>query len=187
MTKRFSMLTALCMVTVVGLLGGCSSKPAGTAPAGKPTTGATTPKDDHSDHAGDKHDDGKAHGQAAAHDPDDVPIAEKDIDMPADYAALVTRVEQLAGDIRDKIAAGTPTKAHRSLDELDIILKKAPEIASKSVAKEHWKEVNVQSKELAAAHNELHEKIDEKQNPDYAAVAERIQKAVESLKAVPAN
>ena len=31
------------------------------------------------------------------------------------------------------------------------------------------------------------QKIDEKQNPDYAAVAERIQKAVESLKAVPAN
>ncbi len=184
MTKRFSMLIALCVATVVGLLGGCSSKPAGTAPAGKPTTGATSPK---VDYAGDKHDDGKAHGQAAAHDPDDVPITEKDIEMPKDYAALVAQVEKLANDIRDKIAAGTPTKAHRSLDELDIILKKAAEIASRSVAKEHWKEVNVQSKELAAAHNELHEKIDEKQNPDYAAVAERIQKAVESLKAVPTN
>jgi hypothetical protein len=125
--------------------------------------------------------------QQAAHDPDDVPITEEDIGMPSDYAALVTRVEQLVTDIHTKIEAGTPSKAHRSLDELDIILKKAAEIASRSVPREHWKDVNVQSKELAQAHDELHERIDANQMPDYTAVAERIHKAVESLKAVPAN
>jgi hypothetical protein len=114
-------------------------------------------------------------------------LTEKDIDLPKDYAALVARVEQLVDDIRDKIAAGTPTKAHRSLDELDIILKKAAAIASRTVPTQNWKEVNVQSKELAAAHNELHEKIDEKQNPDYAALADRIRKALDALKAVPTN
>lgn len=162
------------------LWAGCSSQPSGSGTGGSPPPGGqpaqSAPKDAHADH---DHASGQAH--------DDVPITEKDVEMPQDYAALVARVEQLVGDIRDKIAAGTPSKAHRSLDELDIILKKAAEIASKSVPKEHWKEVNVQSKDLAAAHNELHEKIDEKQNPDYAAVAERIQKALEALKAVPAN
>ena len=180
--KRFHLALACAAVAAVSLLGGCSSKPSSTTGGGKPAAshGDSTKHDDHTPGDGHKHD------QPAAHDPDDVPLTEKDIDMPKDYPALVARVEQLVGDIRDKIAGGTPTKAHRSLDELDIILKKTAEIASRGVAKEHWKAVNVQSKELAAAHNELHEKIDEKQNPDYSAVADRIQKALDALKAVPA-
>jgi hypothetical protein len=157
----------LAWLVLVGALAGCSP---GQAPSGGPPSPAesSAPRDD-----------------ATAHDPDDVPTTEKDIDMPKDYAALVARLEHLAGDIRTKIAAGTPTKAHRSLDELDLILKRAPEIAARSVPKEHWKQVNLQSKALAEAHNELHEAIDEKRTPDYAAAAGRIQGALQALKGLP--
>ena len=172
----FSRTMLNCLVLLACGLAGCSSgKPAGgggAAPAGKGPAAIAAPTSPASD-------------AAAAHDPDDVMHTEKDIEIPKDYAAFVARLEQLSADIREKITAGMPTKAHRSLDELDIILKKASEIASKSVAKDHWKTVNVESKELAAAHDELHEKIDAKQNPDYAAVAARIQKSLEALKAVP--
>lgn len=184
MTGRSSVTPTLLALTasVAWLLAGCSAQPSDSAKSGTPAASgkpATSPPEQ-------SHDEHQA-GAGQAHDPDDVPLTEKDVEMPKDYTALLTRVEQLVGDIREKIAAGTPTKAHRSLDELDILLKKAPEIASKSVPRDHWKEVNVQSKELAAAHNELHEKIDEKQKPDYAAVADRIEKAVKALKAVPAK
>jgi hypothetical protein len=165
--NQFTRLVA-CAALTATVVGGCSSRP--------------------SDTGGSKSNSVPTHElSSTAKDPDDVPLNEGDIEIPPDYSTLMARVEFLIRDIQERIAAGTPTKAHRSLDELDILLKKAPEIAAKNVARDHWKEVNLQSKELAAAHNELHEKIDEKKEPDYNSVAERIQKAMGALKAVPTN
>jgi hypothetical protein len=165
---------------VAAILSGCSGRTGSPGKSAEAIPAAAPP----GSHAGHNHET----APAAAHDPDDVPITEADVELPKDYAAFVARVEQLTLDIRDKLRAGMPTKAHRSLDELDILLRKAPEIASNSgVPKTHWKEVNLRSKELAATHNELHEVIDAGATPDYNTVADRIEQAIDALKAVSAG
>jgi hypothetical protein len=123
-----------------------------------------------------------------AHDPDDVPITEADVDMPADYAAAMPRINDYRDKIRSAIEAGTPGKAHRPLDELDIVLGKLPEIARDSgVPKEKWEEVNTASRELRELFNTLHASIDAGEPPDYPAVADDIEETIARLMAVTAE
>jgi hypothetical protein len=121
------------------------------------------------------------------HDPDDVPITEADVDMPADYAAAMPRINEYRDSIRSAIDAGTPSKAHRPLDELDIVLNKLPKIASDSdVPRDQWEEVNTASRELRDLFNTLHASIDAGQPPDYPAVADDIEETIARLEAVTA-
>jgi hypothetical protein len=107
-----------------------------------------------------------------AHDPDGVPITKADVDMPADYAVAMPRINEYRDKIRTAIEAGTPSKAHRPLDELDIVLDNLCEIARDSgVPKEQWEEVNTASRELRDLFNTLHASIDAGDPPDEETIA----------------
>jgi hypothetical protein len=116
------------------------------------------------------------------HDPDDVPITEANVKMPANYSEAIARIGDYRDTVRDAIAAGTPAKAHRSLDELDIVLRKLPSIAKASgISNDHWEAINTTGKELRDLFNTVHSAIDEKREPDFNAVAEPIDQAIAKL------
>jgi len=118
----------------------------------------------------------------ATADADDVPITEADVEMPKSFADAVHRIAGYRDNIRAAIEAKTPSKAHRSLDALDIILGKLTEIARDgNVPKQDWETVNTAARELRDRFNEVHSAIDAKQEPDYQAVAKPIDAAIERL------
>ena len=118
-------------------------------------------------------------------DSDDVPISESDVKMPASFAEALPRIKSYRDTIRGAIEAGTPSKAHRSLDELDIVLSKLPSIAKDSgIPKEKWETVNTTAQELRKLFNQVHSDIDTKREPDYKAVAEPIDHAISILEQV---
>jgi hypothetical protein len=124
---------------------------------------------------------------APALDPDDVPIKEADVAKPRDYAEALTRIEGYRNTIRDEIAAGRPSKAHRGLDELDIVLNWLPAIARDSgVPKENWEKVNTTAKSIQDLFNQVHSRIDDKKEPDYGSVSAAIDTAIGDLKKITA-
>ena len=169
MKKRFC-LSAAAFCAFVGALGltGCDSKP--TPPAAAPATGggAANP----------------AAGAPAA-DPHDVPITEEDVERPKDYADAIVRIKSYRDKIKTETTTGTPKFAHRSLDELDYVLQWLPEIAQENdIPKVKWEEINTTSRELRDSFNKVHTNIDAGQKPDYAAVDEEIEAAIEQLDAI---
>jgi hypothetical protein len=121
-------------------------------------------------------------GSPAAGDPDDVAITEADVKRPTDFADAVTRVKGYRNTIRDEIAAGRPTKAHRALDELDIVLNWLPEIARDgNVPKDRWESVNTTAQQIRELFNKVHTNIDAKQDPDYSSVSKDIDQAIGRL------
>lgn len=118
-------------------------------------------------------------------DPDDVAITEADVKRPADFTDAVARIKGYRNSIRDEIAAGRPTKAHRALDELDIVLNWLPETArDHGIPKERWEEVNTTAQRIQELFNKVHSNIDDKKKPDYESVSQDIDKAIGSLEGV---
>jgi hypothetical protein len=123
--------------------------------------------------------------KASAADQDDVAITEADVTIPATYAEALPQIKGYRDTVRTAIEAGTPGKAHRSLDELDIVLGKLPSIAKDSgVPKEQWEAVSIAAQDLRNHFNQVHSAIDEKREPDYKAVAEQIDQAIVKLEQV---
>jgi nicotinamide mononucleotide adenylyltransferase len=124
-------------------------------------------------------------GSSAASADEDVAITEADVEMPSTFSDAVTQIAGYRDKIQAAVAAKTPSKAHRSLDELDIVLGKLMEIArDSSVPKNDWETVNTAARELRNRFNEVHSAIDEKREPDYNAVAKSIDGAIERLREV---
>ena len=127
----------------------------------------------------------KTEAPKAAANPDDVAITEADVKMPASYADALPQIQSYRDTIRTAIEAGTPGKAHRSLDELDIVLDKLPSIAKDSgVPIEQWETINTAARDLRNLFNQVHSAIDEMREPDYKAVAEPIDQAIAKLEQV---
>jgi hypothetical protein len=119
------------------------------------------------------------------HDPDDVPITEADVKMPVNFADAIPRIKIYREVIRSAVEAGTPAKAHRSLDELDIVLNKLPVLARDSgIPKEAWETINTTAREMRNLFNQVHSAIDEGRTPDYVAIAAPVDKAIERLESV---
>src|SRR5215218_6887756 len=171
---RSSSLRVLCTSGLaLSLLGGCGGSPPETTPASSPPAGTVAPP-----------------GEAAKAlaDPDDKPITEADVARPKDYADAVARLKGYRDSIRADITAGRPTKAHRALDEQDIVLNWLPAIARDGgVPKDRWEEVNTTAQRVQELFNKVHGQIDAKQTPDYTAIAEDVDKAIGRLEAVPAQ
>jgi outer membrane murein-binding lipoprotein Lpp len=129
-------------------------------------------------------------GDKEALDPHDVPMTEADVDKlkgeVKSYETAVARIKSYRDTIRDKVAADKPTEAHRALDELDLILGWLPQIAKDSgVPRESWEDVSTSAQTLRDSFNEVHAAIDEKKDPDYNAVSDKIDAAVTKLDEVP--
>ena len=107
---------------------------------------------------------------------------------PKDFAEAVARIKGYRDSIRADVTAGRPTKAHRALDELDIVLNWLPAIARDGgVPKDRWEEVNTTAQRVQELFNKVHGQIDAKQTPDYAAIAGEVDKALAQLEAIPAR
>jgi hypothetical protein len=117
-----------------------------------------------------------------AHDPDDVPITEADVDMPADFDAAVKRLAEYARQIKTAIKGGTPTKAHRPLDEADIVIGKIMDIARASgVPKREWEEINLARRAVREQQDRLHSAIDAGEPAPLAEVEPRLDEALRVL------
>lgn len=162
----FSVLTLL-------VLGGCGDLSSENVPAPVPPAGTAAPTSE------------TARPSA---DPDDKPITEADVNRPKDYTDAVARLKGYRDSSRADITAGRPTKAHRALDEQDIVLNWLPAIARDGgVPKDRWEEVNTTAQRLQELFNKVHGQIDAKQTPDYAAIAADVDKALGQLEAIPAG
>jgi hypothetical protein len=136
--------------------------------------------------------DSKTGTTAPAHDPDDVPLTESQKDSlrqgVKNYADALARVKSYRDTIRDAVAAGDPTKAHRPLDELDVVLEHLPAVArDNNVPRTEWETVNTSAQQLRDSFNKVHAQIDGGEKPDYQAVSGDIDGAIGRLEAVSAG
>lgn len=124
-----------------------------------------------------------SHGDGHAH-VHDVPITKADVKMPANFAELVSRVEQYRDQIKAAIDSGKPEEGHRALDELDIVLAETMSLAEKSVPEDQLAAVNEARQSIRNAFLEIHQDIDAKEKPDYAGKEQAIETAIISLKQI---
>jgi len=125
---------------------------------------------------------------AAEHDPDDVPITEADVDIPRNYPSAVERLTAYRQQVFAAVEAGTPHKAHRPLDEMDIVIGKLmPLTRDSGVPRSDWEEVNVARRALRAQFDLIHAAIDDDQTPDLVAAEPEVDAALARLKSVAAK
>jgi hypothetical protein len=130
---------------------------------------------------------------AVTHDPDDIPLTDEEIETLKQgitgYADALSKIKSYRNIIRDAIAAGDPPKAHRSLDELDIVLEHMPTVArDNNIPKSQWETVNTSAQQVRDLFNKLHAQIDGGEKVDYEAVADDIDSSLARLEgAQPAS
>jgi hypothetical protein len=122
-------------------------------------------------------------------DPHDIPLTDEEIDKlrrdTALWPAAIEHVQSFRDTVRTETTKGEPAKAHRTLDLLERLLPWLPEIAQKNnIPKQHWQDIGESAQRLRDLFNKVHDNIDAGQAPDYAAVAEDIDRAVEKLAAI---
>ncbi len=126
--------------------------------------------------------------EEAAHDEEEAPPTEADIDMPRDYTSAVARLQAYRAQILSAIAAGHPHEAHRPLDEMDIVVTKLMLLARDSrVPRREWEEVNLARRELRAQFDLAHAKLDQEQPVDRAALEQATAAPLKRLEAVAAR
>lgn len=129
------------------------------------------------------------HAAGPADDLHDHPLTEEEIatltQETADYEAAVERIEQYQQTIEQKTTAGNPAEAHRALDNLDVVLNRLPDAARDSgVPRAKWREVNETAQELQELFNQIHARIDAGEDPNYASLAEEIDRHIAALAAI---
>jgi prefoldin subunit 5 len=125
-------------------------------------------------------------------DPHDIPMTDQEKDQLKasikDYQAALTRIKSYRDKIRTETTSGDPRLAHRSLDELDLVLGWLPEIAEKSgVPKAKLEDLTKTAQQLQDLFNKVHAEIDAHQKPDYAAVANDIEAGIKKLEGFTAD
>jgi len=125
----------------------------------------------------------------AAHDGNDVPLTEEQKQTLRqaikDYEDALTKIKSYRDTIRDAVAAGTPTKAHSPLDELDVVLEHLTSVARDSqVPRTQWETVNTSAQQLRNSFNKIHAQIDADEQPNYEAVSDDINAAIDRLEQV---
>ncbi len=138
-------------------------------------------------------------GEAAAqgdddYNPHDVPITEEQKtelrDQTAKFADAVATIGKYRSEIEQETAAGIPEnpyKAHQALDRADLVLQWLPAIArSSGVPKENWEAVNTTANELRTLFEQVHQNIDNKKDPNFAAVSDKIDQKLTGLQEIAA-
>jgi hypothetical protein len=152
----------------VALIVGC-----GDAKTDKTTAGKTDP--------------GKTvSGGKTEHDPEDKPLTDQEKQTLKagikDYKDAVAKIKSYRDTIRKETTEGRPARAHRSLDELDLVLEWLPEFAEKSgVPEAKLADVTKSAQRLRDAFNKVHAQIGAGEKPDYPAVADTIESEIKTL------
>lgn len=172
MLMRLYPLQTLCVTLMsISLLAGCGGDE--TTEQNKPD-GETT---------------GQSNASENAQDPHDVPLTEEEIaalkDATEKYEDALAHIKDYQKTIETETTGGEPAKAHRALDNLDVVLERLPEAAQNSnVPKEKWQEVNETGQKLRDLFNQVHANIDAGKAPDYKSVAEEIVQGIETLDSI---
>lgn len=170
---RFSVSMVLCVsVTFLAVLVGCG--PQSQDPAGE-------------NQAAD------GGGGEDGYNPHDVPITEEQEAQlrqeASQFADAVAKIKEFRGAIEEETKDGIPDhpyEAHQALDKVDLVLKWLPEIARESgVAKEHWETINTAANELRELFEKVHLNIDNKQDPDFAAITAVVDQKIAELEVIP--
>lgn len=124
-----------------------------------------------------------------SHNPHDVPLTEDQIAQleqdTARYGDALEHIRQYKETIQQETTEGEPPKAHRPLDKLDVVLQRLPDAARNSgIPKENWQTINETAQQLRDLFNQVHANIDEGTDPDYEAVADDIDRGIETLTSV---
>lgn len=124
-----------------------------------------------------------------AADPHDVPLTEQEIARlkkdTAKYEDAIQHIKDYQKTIKEEATGGEPAKAHRALDNLDVVLERLPEAAQNSgVPKEKWQEVNETAQKLRDLFNKVHANIDAGEDPNYDAVADEIDQGIKTLSSI---
>jgi len=122
---------------------------------------------------------------------EDKPLTEKEKkDLKAsikDYKGAVTKVKAYRDKIRKETTTtdGDPEDAHRSLDELALVLEWLPEFAKTSgVPGDGLEDLTKSAQKLADLFDKVHQNIDAKKAPNYQAVAKGIEGEIKKLDAL---
>lgn len=126
------------------------------------------------------------------YDPHDVPISEEQIaelkKETAQFGTAVATIKALRDTIEKETKGGIPQNpyvAHQALDKADLVLKWLPQAASDSgVAKEHWEEINTSANDLRTLLEKVHQRIDQKQDPDFSSVTQQMDQEISQLENV---
>ncbi len=139
-------------------------------------------------------DNGKAPSAEGEDDynPHDVPITEEQKaelrEQTAQFADAVAKIKQFRNEVEQETAAGIPEdpfKAHQALDKADLLLQWLPETARNSgVPKEQWEAIATSANELRTLFEQVHQNIDNKQDPNFAAVAGQIDQKIAGLEEI---
>lgn len=106
----------------------------------------------------------------------------------ATWATAMKHIQSFAETIRTETTGGTPAKAHRALDKLELVLKRLPKIAEDSnIPKEDLETIPDLAGQLSTAFNKVHDNIDHGKAPDYESVAKEIESAMAKLIAIKAS
>jgi len=174
MNIRISLVALLSVVVLsLGLMVGCGQQgpTAGDPDAAQPDSGGQ---------------------DAKAVNPHDVPITDEQKQQlreeTAKFADAVAKVKELRDAVERETKNGIPAnpfEAHQALDKADIIVQWLPEIARDSgVAKEHWETVTTAANELREFFDKVHLNIDNKVDPDFASVQQKMDARIAELEAI---
>ena len=174
MNVRFSFV-ALLSVTVLslGLMAGCGRQ-------------GQTGGDQDATHP----DSGCQHAEGV--DPHDVPITEEQKQQlrkeTAKFADAVARIKKFRDAVQEETKGGLPANpfaAHQALDRADLVVQWLPKIARDSgVPKENWETIATAANELREAFDKVHQNIDDKADPDFASVQQKMDAKIAELEAI---
>lgn len=131
-------------------------------------------------------------GDSGDYNPHDVPITEEQKEQlrqeTAQFAQAVAKIKQFRNETEQETKGGIPEnpyKAHQALDQADLVLTWLPEIAgNSSIPKDRWEEATTTANDLRGLFEKVHQNIDNKQDPDFAAVAADIDQKIAVLEEI---
>ena len=147
-------------------LGGCSGD---AKTPSKPQEGHAA-----HDHQGDGHD----HAADAHHDK---PLTEKDVEIPATFAAGVDRLKELHGAIAKAIEQGEFAKVHQVAEEAALVARKMKELARKEVPEDRQTEAGRLCNEVAGYFQPLDEASHDGDKAQLEAIHQKMGDAIERL------
>jgi hypothetical protein len=125
-------------------------------------------------------------------DPHDVPITDEQKEQLQGEMSTIPKAVVKIKELRDTVEQETkdgipdnPFDAHQALDKADIVVQWLPKIAQDSgVAKEHWETVSTAASELRECFDTVHLNIDNKVDPDFASVKDKMDEKIAELEAI---
>lgn len=169
-------MTALCV--------GCADKlPQG--PAAPAKQGDGHPEGGHApDHAV-EHDGHDAHAESShsgeTHAHVSEALTEKDVDLPANAALGVSRLETLHVEIANQIEQKHLERVHHIAEEMAIVAKNIKKLAANEVAEKKLTEVGRLCNEIAGYYEPLDEAANAGRTAETAEIHEKMGKAIERL------